>query len=326
MSTLSLNSSTVAFDDLGANSNPSRTPINWKRTVASIPCENASTDKYNVDAQGSKTIIDGTRSLSIDGTTAFSLTLSTLDPAKYLLTNTGGTAPAFRTARSVPVAAVVLTLTVGANQTLTVAAGSGTPFSAVVVGDEVLIPGVSTGDPTSPFNTLNLGYWTVLTKTSTVLVLTRLSGEIFEGYGEVVTPVANTDFQVFSAVGVQVGDTVDLTAGFASTSLRAYEVTAVTASRIEILSTTPLGNETGVSPTASGLIVYTAAKRYLCVYSDQECIVRLNGDTGSFNRTTPWIAANRDFMGTFEITGPVWKLVLVNRSNVPANVVVLSVE
>lgn len=326
MSTLTISSAIVAYDDLGANSNPSRVPINWKRTIAALPCYNPSTEKHPVDAQGTKTIIDGTRSTAIDGTSAFSLTLSPLNPTRYVLTNTGGTAPAFRTARSVPVASVALTLTVGANQTLTVAAGAGTPFAAVIVGDEVFVPGVSTGDPTSPFNVLNLGYWTVLTRSNTSLTLSRLSGETFEGISEVVTPAVNTDFQVFSAAGVQVGDTVDLSAGFSATALRAYELIAVTASRIEFLSTAPLGEETGILPTATGMIVYTAAKRFVSIETDQEVVVRLNGDAGNSNRATPWIAANESFPGKFEITGPVWKLVLVNRSNVFATVVVMSVE
>jgi hypothetical protein len=326
MSTLTIITQALAFEDAGATSNPSQRPIDWKRSIAGLPVENPSTESVTVEPMGSETLVDGSRATTIDGTTEFSLSLSPLDPNRYRITHTGGTTPGFRTARTVPVDGVQLTLTVNANQSLSVVAGSGTPFAAVQAGDVVFLPGVSTGDTASPFNTLNLGRWTVLARTNTSMTLARPTGETFEGASEVVTPTDDTQLQVFSTAGVQVGETVELAAGFASSSLRAYDVLAVTASWIEVYSTVPLGAETGVIPGASGLLVYTTAKRFIQLEVDQECVVRLNGDTGNSNRLTPWIAGDKSFPAEFKKVGPVWKLVVVNRTNVPVKVLLLSAE
>lgn len=329
MSLLNITTQALGFNDIGATSNPLQQPINYRRIIAGLEVENPQTQMFVVEPLGTTTVVDGTRSTSIDGTTAFSLTLSTLETSRYRILSTGGTAPVFRTARTIPTTGIALTLVLNSNQTVTVTAASGTPFANAVVGDVVFIPGISTGDTTSPFNTLNLGYWTLLSKTSsTVITLSRPTGEVFEGSGEVVTTTADIEFQVFSTAGVQVGDTVDLSSGFATTTLRAYPIVAVNPLWIEITSTTPLGDETGITPTATGMVIYSAAKRWVHIECDQEVVVRLNGDTGSFVRMTPWIpgAAPTGTPAEFRITGPVWKLQIVSKVNVATGVVVLSAE
>lgn len=326
MSTLTITTQALAFEDASATSNPAQRPINWKRSITGLTVYNPSTELHPIDPLGSKTVIDGARTTLMDGTTEFSLELSDLDPTRYRITNTGGTAPAFRTARTVTANGVELTLTVLANQSMTVAAAAGTPFSNVQVGDVFFLPGVSTGDGASPFNTLNLGEWTVLAASGAQLTVARPTGTLFEGVSEVVTPTSNAQVQAYSSAGVQVGDTVDLSDGFATTSLRAYEILAVNPAYIEILSTVALGAETGIVPGAAGMVIYTAAKRFLQVEVDQECVVRVNGDSSDFNKVTPWIAGEGGLPGTFLVTGPVWRLVLVNRTNVPLNAAVLSAE
>lgn len=316
----------LAYDDVTATSNPTQIRINRTKSVTNVPVENAGTVPVPLAPAATSTVIDGTRSLSLDGTTAFSLALSPLDPTRYRISWTGGTNPVFRTNRALVTTSILLTLAVAANLTMTVTAGSGSPFSSVQVGDQVLIPGASTGDPTSPFNSLNEGLWYVLTSSATVLTLTRESGGVFSGYSEVVTPVSDNFFLAFSAAGVQIGDTVDISAGFSSSAWHAYEVLSVAPKWIEIQSTSPLGAQTGIMPGAAGFIVYTAAKRWILVEADQEIVVRLNGDTGNTNRVTPWLAGNGGLAGTFEKCGPVWKLVVVNLSSTPANVIVASAE
>jgi len=326
MSALTLILKALAYDDPTSTSNPTQTPVNWNRTLANVPVENAETRKQPVDPLGTVTVLDGSRSTLIDGTTAFSLAPSTIDANRYRITNTGGTAPGFRTDRALAVTGISLAVVVQTNLSVTVTAGSGTPFGAVQVGDIVFIPGLSTGDSASPFNSLNEGYWTTLSASTTVLTLARPAGDIFSGFSEAVTPASNAQFQAFSATGVQVGDTVEIAAGFATTAQHSYEVLGVNPKWIEFESTAPLGAQTGVLPGATGLLFYTAAKRFLFLETDQEIVVRLNGDTGNTNRLTPLIPGDEKFVAPFLKLGPVWKLVVVNRSSALATVLVASAE
>lgn len=319
----------LGYNDLPPNSNPVLTGINRRVSVNNIPVDNPQTlsgGPLDLAPGTSCTVFNGSRSLTIDGTSAFSLTLSPANPTTYRLLNTGGTAPGFRTARSVPIGSVVLTLAVGANLALTITAATGTPFTAALVGDTVFIPGVSTGDPASPFNALNEGLWYVLTPGTTSIVVTRDPSQVFSGISEVVTPASNTQFQIFSSDNVQVGDTVGLIMGFASSALHAYDITAATPLWVEFTSTLPLGTQTGILPTAAGVAVYTSAKRWISIETNQEILYQFNGDTGLFNKITPIIPGDCNFSGTFHVWSTVWELVLLNRSTAVAKITVCTVE
>jgi hypothetical protein len=325
MSTLTIISQALAFDDDEASSNPTRLPVNWKRTIANVPVEHPATEPLTIEPLGSVTVVDGTRSTSIDGTTTFAIAPNPVDASRYRITRTSGTPPLFRTDRGLTLSGVALTLAVMPSLAMTVTAVSGS-FAGVLPGDVVFIPGVSTGDSAGPFNLLNEGFWSVLSVTATVLTMTRASGQVFSGVGEAVTPGTNTALQAFSASGVQVGDTVELVSAFATTSRRAYEVVAVNPGWVEILSTAPLGAETGIVPGASGLLFYTNAKRFIYIETDQECVVRLNGQTGDETKLVPWVAGKKNLVAEFRMTGTVWKLVLVNKASTTAEAVVISAE
>jgi hypothetical protein len=207
-----------------------------------------------------------------------------------------------------------------------VTSATGTPFSSVVAGDQVFVPGASTGDAASPFNALNEGLWFVLTATSTVLTLTRAAGTVFSGASEVVTPPTNASLLAYSATGVQAGDTLSIAAGFATTSRHAYDITSVTPSWLEFTSTTPLGAESGIVPGVTGVQIYTNSKRFIMIEADQQVVVQLNGDTGSSVQVEPWLAGDDTLQGVFIKVGDVWKLVVQNVSNTNANVTVSSAE
>jgi hypothetical protein len=325
-SALTLILQALAYDDVSATSNPTQIRIERRKSVLNIPVDNPDTISVPLAPGASATVIDGTRTTTLDNTSAFSIALSALDPTRYRVSWTGGTNPTFRTNRSVAVAAVALTLVSNANMSLTVTAGAGNPFSGVQVGDSAFIPGPSTGDAATLFNALNEGFWYVVTAVGASITLARAPGTVFSGFSEVVTPAANTQFQVFSSAGVQVGDTVDISAGFASTTFHAFDILTVTPFFVEFQSTLPLGPQTGITPTAAGMIFYTSAKRLIWVETDQEILVRLNGDTGNFNRVEPWLAGDRNFVGPYVKVGTVWKLVVVNLSSASANVLVAAAE
>jgi hypothetical protein len=324
-SNLTLALKVVAYCDSAKTSNPQKTPINWGSSMANLPFENAGTLPVELAPGATATVLNGTRSLTVDNTTVFSLTSSPLSADRYRLATTGGAAPGFRTARAVSLNGIAVALVVNQNLSVTATAQSGSPFSAVQAGDVVFIPGLSTGDPAGPFNSLNEGWWTVLTASSTVLVLTRGSGP-FSAQTETVTPTDDVSFFAFSPSGTQIGDTLSLSSGFAASALSSFEILAVTAGWVEFQSLLPLANQTGIEPGSSGIAVYTSAKRFLLIETDQEIAVRLNGGTDSSNIVSPILPGNCRFQGPFLKFGPVWQVTLINRSSAVANVTVISAE
>lgn len=325
MSTLSLTSKILAFEDRAASSNPLKTPINNTSSLTGIPVSRPATEPVRVEPGATLEVTDASRATSIDGTSAFSLAASLLEAGRYRITNTGGTAPEFRTARTITVSGIVLTIVITANLAAQVTAASGTPFANIQSGDIVSLPGPTTGDASTPFDPQNQGSWVALTATDTVLTMARATGTTFSGIGEVVTPSANTQLQAFTTAGVQVGDTVELVSGFADTALRSYPILAVNPSWIEFGYSGPLGAESGIVPTATGMLVYQSAKRWIGLETDQEIVVRVNGDTSDNTKATPWVAGGV-FVGEYRKTGIVWKLVFVNHGTSAANVMFWSVE
>lgn len=326
MANLTIATQATAYEDADTTSNPSQLPVDWKFQVTNLPVDNPSTTPFTVPAGGTFLVVDGSRPTSLDGSTVFNLRASPVVPSRYRVTNTAGAAPVFRTDRAVSVQGVSLALAANRNQAVTVVAGSSAPFTSVQVGDVVLVPGPSTGDPVTLFSQLNEGYWSVLTATGTTLTLARLPGQPFSGVTETVVPASNGQFRVFSAAGVQVGDSVDISAGFSAPARRTFVVVALAPDWFEFQSTSPLGEESGIAPGVTGMLFYAAAKRWIRIEVDQECVVRLNGDTGTTNRVVPIIAGDRRLRGWFEKFGPVWRAEVVNRASVPARMVFLAAE
>lgn len=324
--TLVLASLTQAYSDTPHTATPAMKSVDWASQVA-VAVANAKTDPYKLAPGDTLSVFNGVRSTAVDGTTQFSLALSTLSSNRYRFTATAGTAPAFRTDRGLALATQSVTVTVNSNQTATVSANA-SAFSAVQVGDLVLIPGPSTGDAATVFNALNEGAWSVLsvaTDGSSVQV-TRLADVSFAAVTETVTVGANSQLVAFSAAGVQVGDQVNISAGFSASVQKSYTVAAVTPSWFEIVSTAALPVSAVATPGAAGIQFYSAAKRYIRILADQECIPRLNGDTGNSNRVSPWTPGDRALMGEFVKVGPTWSLTVQNASQSVMNLVVVSAE
>jgi hypothetical protein len=328
--TLKIFHTTLAFGDPNptgaAASNPRKKYVDWNEDI-SVSVKNPKSAPFTVDPGASLALFNGTRSNSADGTTQWTLSLSPLSADRYRFTATSGTAPALRTARSVSLNGVATTVAVNANQTATVSAPAST-FSAAQVGDQVFVPGTSTGDTAGPFNALNEGLWTVLAVANdgSSMQLGRLPGAAFSAFGESVTPSSNAQFLVFSAAGVQPGDGVDVNAGFASTVLNNYVVVAVTPSWFEVISTAALPVSAVATPGASGIVFYTSAKRYIELFADQNCVLRLNGDTSDTNKVAPWQPADINQLGHFAKSGLCWSATVVNKSTAPLNIEFITAE
>jgi hypothetical protein len=139
--------------------------------------------------------------------------------------------------------------------------------------------------------------------------------------------VEATHVRVYSAGGVQVGDTLELAGGFAAPSQRAFTVTHAQDNELHFTSAEPLPLEPSVLPGAQGLAVYSQAKRFVRVEVDQEAVLRLNGDTGNSVRLSPRVAGDEEAMGYFEKWGTTWALSVVNRSaSNPMRVNLISAE
>jgi hypothetical protein len=300
--------------------------VDWHKSLKGIECSNPRSESYSLAAGQTLHVFDGKRSLSLDGTTEFSLLSSPLQVGHYRIAATAGTLPEFRTDRNVDLTGRTCAIEVRPDGTAIFDTGE-PDFASVVVGDHVFIPGMATGDPVSPFNVINQGFWEVLGKPSaTSLQLVRLQRDITAMYSESVSVTNLGQFIVYSAEGVQVGDRVELSAGFSAPNLKTYKVREVTPTWIGISSPVPLPDESDVAPGADGLSVYAFAKRYLRVEADQECAVLVNGDTGEKQRISPWRPGDLSLAGEYTRTGPTWSLSLVNKSATSATVCIISVE
>lgn len=324
---LSLTSKAVAFGDSTNNNNPVRNYFDWSRSYSGISVKNPKSQPETIDPGGSKTFFNGVRSTSLDNTTAWALSLNPLDPSRYRFTWTGGTSPSLRSDRALTLSGVVVTVQRNLNGSINLTLASGT-FGSVVAGDVVFIPGVSTGDATTVFSEVNTGFWQVLAVvSSTNLQLVRPSGTAFTGTGEVVTLASNAQVQAFSATGVQVGDSVAISAGFVAATRKTFQLVSVTSKWFEVVSAVALAAETGITPTATGMVFYTAAKRFLRVESDQDVVVQYNGDTSETNRLTPDQPGDDERVAWLEkCFGPVWSLTVINKSASSASVVAMSAE
>lgn len=323
MSLLTLSTHVLAYDDQVSSSNPQLRVVDWSRAMRGLVTETPRSEIVKL-APGEEAVwFDGTRTTGFDGTTELSLSLSPLAADRYRIEWTGaGTLPAFRVDRSFDASSATLTLTVNANSTVTVT-GVGPTYSDVQVGDTVLIPGPTTGDPASPFSTENEGYWTALASTPTSMVLARPSGVSFSGVSEVVAVASMNEILAFSSDRVQEGDKLEILAGFVTSARRSYRVLSAAPRWLDIQSTLPLADETAV-PGVGGLEVYSGAKAWYYAEADQEVAVKLNGDTGENNRIEPFEAGDPDKVGWAFKKGTVWRLALLNRSQSIAKVLVIA--
>jgi hypothetical protein len=153
---------------------------------------------------------------------------------------------------------------------VTFASTNGTAFNtaAVQIGDSVRI--------SSAFNAANLGVFTIISKTST-----SFSFENELGMPEVVVLGANFAqiLSIYSSAGVQVGDKVDVVAGFSPASQNTYEILNVSHDYIEFFSSSVLPVETGIANTVSALLIYNNSKQFFYLETNGKVGIKYNGST-----------------------------------------------
>lgn len=323
--TLTISKKILGFFGAATSSSPLLNGIDWAESVT-VSADDPQTQVFTIAAGETSTLFNGSRTILADGTTEWTLTLSSLSSDRYRFTNTAGTAPQLRTPRAVTVTGKTYDVVVNTNQTITMTASSST-WGAVQVGDVVFIPGTTTGDSAGPFNVLNEGYWIVESATTTVLQLSRPTGTTFAAYGQLaVAVVSASQLQVFSSAGVQVGDTVQINAGFATSVQKSYTAVAVNPSWFEVTSTSALPVSAVAIPGATGIRFWSQAKRWIGLKANQICVARLNGDTGNSIEISPWQAGDLEQAGSLELSGSVFSLTIVNKSTQTLQIILLSAE
>lgn len=305
-----------SFSDSNPSNNPSLSNVKWDREINGLPVSNPSSQAYSLAPGETKQLFNGVRTLSLDNTSQFSLDLVPLSSNNYQLSWVGGTNPVFRTARA-PGADATTQVSVTINGPLaTFASTAGTPFAlisgGVVVGDYVRIGNL--------FNQLNQGEFKIVSLTATsftvVNELGTAEGPITLGSGFA------SQVQIYSAQGVQVGDTLVISGGFSPVSQGSYKVTAVSASWIQFYSTDVLPQEDNIATQA--LAVYSAAKQLVYLEADQPCSVSINGSQSASIR--PIVINNSVSPGVFLNTASIWSMSVTNNGTDPASVFLVAAE
>lgn len=315
----SLITKVVAYGDVSLSSNPKLRYVDWSRETLGVAVQNPKAEALILQPGDEKIIFDGTRTTTVNGSTQFNVSMVDASTGRYRIAWSGGNHPGFRTPRAMTVTANQLTLTPLANNSLVVQAASGSPFSNVQSGDHVHLDA-------SEFNQVNAGFWAVLASAGNAITLVRFTGEEFAGVSETVTLTNTKSLIAYTPAGVQPGDKVAITAGFAVPLRRTFRVESVTSEWIEIFSSTALPSQTNVQPDSIGMRFYTSSKRFLRIEADQECVVRVNADDTDSNVVSPWSAGDSQQMGEYCRTGPTWALKVINKSALPLNLIVISAE
>lgn len=325
MSTLNLQINAIAYKDVKASNNPSIRVFDYGFKLLGLTVDRPKSEDFAIAPGEARTIFNGSRTTAIDGSTAFDI--SQPDPAQpntYRFSHSGGTAPVLRTDRA-PGVDNTSTFAVTVNgplATYTNTGGTALDTSSVVVGDLFKL------EVGSGFNPANCGRFIVLAKTSTSLTVQNLSAA-----AETATIADATKFLVYSNGGgvsnqVQIKDHVIISMGFSPATQGTYEVTEVTPEYFEIAVAAPNGLplETGVVPTAAGMVFYSSAKKFIMIAAQQKCSVRHNADVSDNTIVEPIESDNPEKPGIYIKQGSTYSLVIKNLSLETLNLIVSSAE
>jgi len=171
----------------------------------------------------------------------------------------------------------------------------------------------------APFATQTQGTHVILALTETSISFKSV-GAIAEA--SVVLGASFADiFRIFSAAGVQVGDSVAIESGFSALSRGSYEITAVQDNQIEFYSTATLPQESGI---LSQPVIYTDGKKLIYVESNKKLQVTVNGSQVLILQ--PVVNQNVVTPGMILLNASIYSLSILNLDTTEATVFVASVE
>lgn len=323
MSQLNLQVTAIAFDDIKPSNNPQIRAFDLTYKLTGVQATDPVSRSLQIPPQTESVIFNGTRATAIDNTTAFTTSRPNPDTNTYRFTSTGGTPPVFRTDRGIAIdGTTAFSVTVnGPVATLTNSAGTAPNFTAVQIGDVLNV------QPNSGASLGNTGLFVILAKTTNSLSIQNLTATV-----ETFTILDPTLFLVYSngAAGnqVQIGDKVIVSSGFSPATFGTYQITDVTPLWFEVSIAYPNGipEETGITPTATGLIFYSAAKQFVLIAAQQRCAVKFNGDATNSVELLPVETNNPEKPALLLKQGTAYSLSINNLSLDTLNVLVASAE
>lgn len=303
-----------AYKDAASTNQPNFQNFKWSREINGLSASKPLSQELSLAPGESKTVFDGTRALSQDGSTVYSLALKVGASSIYVLKHISGTAPAFRTARS-SAADATTQITVTQNGPLLIFTSTGGTALSLIAGGAVVGDYVRLG---SLFDVNNQGEWKILALTATSLTV---KNDIGVAQGPITLAAGFDDqLRVYGALGVQVDDTLNITGGFSIISRDAYKITAVSDNLVEFSSLEVLPTEASV--TTNALAIYSAAKQFVYLETSEKVSLIINGiATGDVE---PFLVGNKP--GIFVKTATMWSLAITNQSTDPASVYVAAIE
>jgi len=292
---------------------PQRQNFKWTRETTDFSISSALSETFQTAPGATQALFSGTRSLTQDNTTTYSLALAPFSTSTYQLSYVSGMVPGFRTLRTIGTNATsqVTTSINGPVLTYTFTGGTLPNLSSVQVGDQVLIG--------NQFNLANQGIFQIISTTSTSISVVNPTGYV-QGPITLGSGYA-TQLRIFSAGNVQVGDTLVINSGFSPVSQNSYEITQVTDSYVQFSYAGALPTET----VTTEVTAYTMAKTMIYMECDQKCEILINGAvTGPI--VTPIVSNGVAYPGLFLLNSVIWSLSVTNNSINLANITLLSTE
>ena len=301
-----------AYKDSNPSNNPSMNNFKWQRELQGLSADKPQSLEFTLAPGESRTMFNGQRANSSDGTTEFDISLKA--GSTYELKNTAGTSPSFRTLRSIGSDATTEITVTKSGSLMTIQATGGTIFSttSVVVGDEISVGNL--------FNSANQGRFKILSKTADSVTVENSSAT---AEGPIVLGSEFTDqIRIYSASGVQKGDKIKLGAGFSLNSQATYEVTGVQDNLIEFFSAGVLAEQSAL--LAPSVVVYSSAKKLVYVETDEAVAVSVNGVSES--KIEPFIEGNNSLPGMLLKRSTMWEMVITNDGTDMATLYFVSIE
>jgi len=262
---------------------------------------------FNVGPNSSYTVFDASSGTNLNNTAQFSITSS---GSAYQIFQTAGTNAGFRTLRTINLgsdSAFNVTVNNSALVTYTLSAGTSFTTTSVIAGDILYI------DAASPFAAGNKGSFPIISST-TNSVSVQNTNAVAQSSVTLGASYAS-QFKIFSANGVQNGDTLKISAGFSPSTWGDYVVQNVTDNTVYFNSTSPLAIETNVTPGASGLTFYSSSPFYTYGSGNQPAQLLFDGEA-SGSVVEPITEGFSTVNWFFLKSGSNYRLVLKNTSAV----------
>lgn len=304
------------YEDNSATSNPSQNNVKWSKDVQGILVNDPTSRLIKLNAGETLDLFSSNISVSSDITTTYDIFLKPNTSNTYVIKHSGGTAPVFKTLRSIG-ADATSEIKVKKNATLLKFESTGGALlnlSTVVIGDEVRLG--------EGFNASNRGKFKVLSVGADFFTV-----ENAFGVSEIVLLGVEfeNELKIHSASGIQVGYKVDIKANFSSVSFNTYEITDVSDNYIEIYSSKALPDETDVANSPESLFFYKDAKKFIYLESNKKLSIKINGSVET-NTVEPFIVGGSVKSGVFMSSSSIKKMEIENKDQEVATVFYVTAE